>query len=425
MKHGLSVSPAHVTWKHQRTSSPAGDLLLGIADARRDSANVLIEQDDPELDISYQLTTAHDPDNASSKTTHSSPERALSPQDANSTFDNTIVPTTTPETDSIQQEVGSSLPMTSTREMTTGDEQATPHMAIAMPIRDTRDRLDLIALADSLDTLSFEEFRQWKSGRNMAVDRPSSLFTSFSLHSLDPSMANPDSLGGLFGLGKTYSPADHFMKSSMHPQAQGHGRNMPGYILTPAKSKGRMLVEHVRNGRSEEVHMMLVNEHVDMKDCTRAVEIAAAHGRTGLLDAILRAFNSTTSYIRGDFVWAYRLSLTSSEYRLDYAKAWYQFVKVVVAAVLCLCPRTVRAGTVCEKVSLGQVFSPCDCRSHCCWGDKLLEPSWPYPDVLKHPVPYEGQCEILQSIGLPTFFVRVDEEKKIEAYRLRVGKSDV
>jgi hypothetical protein len=426
IKHGLSVSPADVAWKYRRTTSPAGDRSPGVLDARRDSANSrlgTVTSDLGSVDEVAADSTA--PLQAKIEST----KRSFSLKEALSArvYDVDIATSDTPETVSAHH--GADSPSSAVVQPTSslrnqqGYLTAAVQTTMARTIAESGNALDRTTLAESLDTLSYEEFKKWKSKSGQKVTEaraiaPRPPIRSFSLLSLDPSSANPDSLGGLFGMQRMAARAHDAVESPLYWRPYEH-QSATSVAERIRVSNGHKLVEHAANGHDREVYEILMYNDVDVNysdealhDGATAIMAAAVHGHVDVLDAILRALTSNTSsnrlHIQLD---VYKLVSVGGQNK-KFLKALKGFVRVLVGTVSCLCPREVRIGTICEEVAR-RPFDAKATKSECCWGDKLRQSRWPdFSDVSPRIRDWR--------IALTGTYTQPDEQSKIQAHRLRV-----
>jgi hypothetical protein len=429
IKHGLSVSPADVAWKYRRTTSPAGDRFPGVLDARRDSANIRLGTVGSDLGSVDQVAADGLLSTAPLQAMEESTKRSFSLKEALSArvYDVDIATPDTPETVSAHHGADSPSsavvqPISSLRNQQ-GYLTAAVQTTMARTIAESGNALDRTALAESLDTLSYEEFKKWKSKSGQKVTEARAIaqrlpIRSFSLLSLDPSSANPDSLDGLFGMRRMAARAHDSMESPMYWRPYEH-QSATSVAERIRVSNGHKLVEHAANGHDREVYEILMYNDVDVNysdealhDGATAIMAAAVHGHVGVLDAILRALTSNTSanrlHIQLD---VYQLVCVGGQNR-KFLKALRGFVRVLVGTVSCLCPQEMRIGTLCEEVAR-RPFDAKATKSECCWGDKLRRSSWPDFSDLSLRIPDWRSV-------LPRTYTQPDEQSKIQAHRIRV-----
>jgi hypothetical protein len=245
-KHGLTVSPDVRALKYSRTSSP-GHIVKNdepqALSCRRDSANhgsndVPIEHDDPGLQVSEAKSSVPTQRIKQSKSDPMKEATSVPVHDTSAplpmvlqpevTQRSTQAPINEPSHDITMRShqgaesssyVQSALPNRSARTVRTmveiRDARRIDDLAeIAAGLSlDRSEELDLklglnATLVASMDTLSYEEFKGSRSTKGRSIACTPSL-KSLSNSNLDPTLANPDSLGGYFGLSGThFRPSD-------------------------------------------------------------------------------------------------------------------------------------------------------------------------------------------------------------------------
>jgi hypothetical protein len=418
IKHGRSVSPAAVACKHRRTTSPTGDHFPGVPDARRDSATACLIAVSPDLNDVDQVTAEDLPSTAPLQAKNGTTKRTFSLEEALAarTHDVDLTITKTPGTESAHEGAESPPSVVFQHTTTLQDEQG--HLKAAAQatmagMTNYGNVLDLIALAKSLESMSFDEIKKMRLRSDQKITEARviaqrSPIKPFIPHSFDPSSANPDSQNRFFAMHS--QPYDSLSAAAEAKRIRD--------------SNGQKLVKHAANGHDREVYEILMYNDVDVNysnpalhDGVPAAMIAAAYGHVKVLKAILRALTSDTSSNRVHIQLDIYELITAVGRSEEFLRGLKGFLRFAVGTVACLCPRDVRIGTICEQVAR-RPFDPSTGRSECCWGDKLRQSSWPdLPEFSRKGAWQEG---FLQSLGIPTTFVRPDELSKKEAHRIRI-----
>jgi hypothetical protein len=317
-KHGLSVSPDTVAWKYRRTSSPdhalADDLPQHLI-PKRESADDSNRDGLLDSDFVYQSAPVAMPSIASPRTEQLSSEGSLSLEDTTSTSThNTTSPTSkTSETESSQQRSGTPPIEEPHNEVPPQEQQALPAQVAttasnAMTIVRTGAPLDVFALAESMDTLSFQEFTELKSkiGRKQTEALGTSYRASpksYSLRSLGSSSVEPDSLGGLFGLAENpWLPSDFVNwspASRMRPSSNEIQTTTKAFSNEQPVSAQGAYDKHEVNGR----RLLQQHGHHDSSDSipTRETEVSYTQlGNPGNLESTLQtaSFKGQTKIVQ-------------------------------------------------------------------------------------------------------------------------------
>jgi hypothetical protein len=309
-------------------------------------------------------------------------------------------------------------------------------------------------IAESMVSLSVTE--ELATSAPNGSDSQESLVRKYTLpsrrHEIYSSSTYTNSIGSLFGHPGVNIREPDFMRSVPSPlsrhQSSLFSNEMPapmgecmdnelrwarqglhdsGDIHQIRKANGWRLVRAAGSGNFRAVHEILMYSDVDINHFITSGMHETAVRRAGLnqnghvrvLDAIVRAFTKNGKHSELDmnlFGGSLGYRIIPTRRTIQQLENFNTSLRAMTATVSCLCPQEVRTGTICERVALGQSFSPDTTKSGCLWGDMLFQTGWPNMPALAGLPTLHMQYEFHRSRELDSKFFRSNEHVKTRAH---------